>query len=99
MIFPLLFQLDERYPYAVIHAKVRAAAEEAGAVVVDLLPRLKGKRAERLWVHPTDQHPNEEVHRIAAEALAQEISARRLLLTSPASAPAASPGPAPPPSP
>jgi hypothetical protein len=35
---------------------------------------LKGKDARNLWVHPTDQHPNETVHRIAAEALVEQIT-------------------------
>ena len=44
-IFPLFGNpLDERYPFASIHAKVGEAAAAAGARVVDLLPAYRGLR-------------------------------------------------------
>jgi len=79
VIFPMLLQLDERYPFQGVHEKVSEAATSAGATVIDLLPLLKGMRAESLWVHPVDQHPNEIVHRIAAEALAKKIVEKKWL--------------------
>ena len=46
MIFPLFADpLDERYPFADIHAQVAQAAREAGAVVIDLLPAYRGLRS------------------------------------------------------
>ena len=78
VIFPMLLQLDDRYPFLAVHEKVNAVASAAGATVIDLFPLLKGRRAEDLWVHPVDQHPNEIVHRIAAEALAKKLEGQGL---------------------
>ena len=67
-IFPLFGNpLDERYPFAEIHAKVAQAAADAGAKVVDLLPAYRGLRWDVLVVDGVDdEHPNEIAHRIAA---------------------------------
>jgi hypothetical protein len=75
LIFPLFGNpLDEGYPFAEIHAQVARAAAEAGARVVDLLPRYRGLRWDILVVDGTnDEHPNEIAHRIAANALLKAI--------------------------
>ena len=67
-IFPLFGNpMDDRYPFAEIHAKVSEAATEAGAKVVDPLPAYRGLRWELLVVDGVDdEHPNEIAHRIAA---------------------------------
>jgi len=70
--FPILFRLKE-YPLLESHEKVASDIKRAGMNRVDLLPELQGMDASELWVHPADQHPNERVHRIAAEALAQML--------------------------
>jgi hypothetical protein len=75
LIFPLLFQLDD-YPFDAVHERVGAAASRAGAAVVDLLPQLRGRDAAALWVHPTDPHPNERVHALAAQVLADHLERR-----------------------
>ncbi len=74
-IFPLLGNpLDERYPFADLHAKVAAAASAAGARVVDLLPAYRGLRPELLVVNGAgDEHPNEIAHRIAARAIFRSV--------------------------
>ncbi len=70
-IFPLFGNpLDQRYPFIEIHAKVAAAAGDAGAKVIDLLPAYRGLKWEVLVVDGVDdEHPNEIAHRIAAQAL------------------------------
>jgi hypothetical protein len=75
VIFPLFGNpLDERYPFAEIHAKVARAAGEAGAKVVDLLPAYRGLRWELLVVDGVnDEHPNEIAHRIAANVLLRAL--------------------------
>lgn len=75
-IFPLLGNpLDERYPFAEIHAKIARAAGDAGAKVVDLLPAYRGLNPELLTVDgPRDEHPNEIAHRIAARVLLRASS-------------------------
>jgi hypothetical protein len=75
LLFPVLYELNDRYPCKAIHAKIRSEVEETGAGFIDLFPLLQGQRAEELWVHPADHHPNEKVHQIAAEALAEELLA------------------------
>jgi hypothetical protein len=74
-IFPLFGNpLDDRYPFADLHAKVAEAAGEAGAKVVDLLPVYRGLDWRLLVVNgPDDEHPNEIAHRIAAQAIARAV--------------------------
>lgn len=73
MVFPMLYSLNEDYPFRALHHLVAQRAEANGAHVLDLLPAFEGKRATDLWVYPTDQHPNEKAHRIAAEALVEKL--------------------------
>jgi hypothetical protein len=74
-VFPLFGNpLDDAYPFADVHAKVAQAAGEAGAKVVDLLPRYRGLDWRLLVVNGADdEHPNEIAHRIAAQAIARAI--------------------------
>jgi len=74
VIFPVLYQLNDRYPFADIHKVIEEEVVSGGGRCIDLYPLLKGRRSDRLWVHPTDPHPNEVVHMIAAEALADAIA-------------------------
>ena len=89
-IFPLFGnRLDDGYPFAEIHAKVGAAAGEAGARVVDLLPAYRGLDWRLLVVDGADdEHPNEIAHRIAARAIARAVDE-----VVPRASPAAATGP------
>ena len=69
MIFPVLWDLGEGYPFKAVHATVSAFARENSIPVLDLLPAFEGHRGPELWVHATNQHPNEVGHRIAGDAL------------------------------
>jgi lysophospholipase L1-like esterase len=87
-IFPLFGnRLDEGYPFTDVHAKVAAAAADAGARVVDLLPLYQGLDGKLLVVDGADdEHPNEIAHRIAARAIARavdEVVPRRSLVQAP----------------
>jgi hypothetical protein len=77
VIFPVLWGLDGVYPFGEEHALVRRACEQVGAECVDLFDSFRGRRSEDLWVHPTDQHPNEIAHKLAAEAVAARLSQRK----------------------
>jgi len=79
MIFPNLWKLDESYPFTPAHAKVAAAAERAGIPVLDLIDAFRGEDGVSLWVHPTNQHPNEVAHAIAGRALHEFLVAQGLL--------------------
>jgi lysophospholipase L1-like esterase len=73
--FPMLSGLSEReYPYARLLDLVSAFCEREGIEHVDLLPRFLGREDEELWVHPTDQHPNDRGHALIAEGLAEYLA-------------------------
>ncbi len=74
-VHPILFRLGESYPFADLHSKVLAAAREAGLPAHDLTDAFEGMDSGTLWVHPSDQHPNEIAHRLAAEYAAPQVAA------------------------
>jgi lysophospholipase L1-like esterase len=78
-IFPFLYDLDESYPFRSLHQMVSGFCERSGIAVLDLFDAFEGRSDKDLWVHPSDQHPNREGHRIAAEALAEFIVREDLL--------------------
>ena len=69
MIFPVLWNLSDSYPFSEIHESVSSFAKKHGIPVLDLLPEFDGFDGPELWVHPENQHPNEKAHAIAGEAL------------------------------
>ena len=73
-IFPIFSQLDGDYPFTDLHAKIAAACRAADLPCLDLLPTYRGRPAESLWAHPTDQHPNALAHDLAAKAIAKALS-------------------------
>ncbi|MFT5128425.1 MAG: hypothetical protein ACI8W8_002035 [Rhodothermales bacterium] len=73
LMFPILVDLSESHPFASIHEQVGRVVRDAGGIFVDLLPAVKGQDARDLRVHPTDQHPNERVHAIVGELLAETL--------------------------
>ncbi len=75
VIFPILWELDGAYPFEDIHERIRAACRAADCEWIDMLDTYRGRRAESLWIHPTDQHPNEIAHDLAAETIARYLSA------------------------
>lgn len=75
VIFPVLWELNERYPFRDLHGEVMEACRQAGCESIDLLDIYQGRRAEDLWVHPTDQHPNEIAHDLAARRIARVLAA------------------------
>jgi len=69
VIFPFFHELDGDYAFQPIHDIVRGHLESEEIPVVDLRDAYRGFSGPELWVHPTDQHPNEIGHRIAADAI------------------------------
>jgi hypothetical protein len=69
VIFPFFYELDGDDPFGPIHDVVRAHCESRGIDVLDLRSAYRGYSGPELWVHPTDQHPNEIAHEIAATAI------------------------------
>jgi len=75
VVFPVFdSQIDESYPYHVLHETVATAAEELGIRTLDLRETYRGVDAQRLAVTPfTDAHPNELGHRLAADAIVEYL--------------------------
>jgi len=78
-IFPFFVDLDGEYPFQSIHDTVQSYCQQAGIDVLDLRDAYREHPGPDLWVHPTDQHPNEEAHQIAATAIADHLQAGSLL--------------------
>ena len=57
------------------HNKIRKAVESEGIFFIDLLPHVKNRYFQKLYVHPTDGHPNEIMHALVAQLLADKIAA------------------------
>jgi hypothetical protein len=74
VVFPVLWGLESVYPFSDEHALVQRVCEQASCECLDLLDTFRPRRSEELWVHPTDQHPNEIAHGLAAEAIAARLS-------------------------
>ncbi len=72
-LYPVLFQLDHRYPFDEVHRTIAQYCQAADIPFVDLLDSLRGQRDLDLWVHRTDQHPNERAHALAAAGLADRV--------------------------
>ena len=73
MIFPVLHRLYYNHPYKDLYAMIASEVKDGGGRTLNLFPAFQGNAAEKLWVHPTDQHPNEVAHRIAAEQLTENL--------------------------
>jgi lysophospholipase L1-like esterase len=78
-IFPFMFELDDRYPFAPVHRHIADYCLTHGVDVLDLFPAFKGHSDQDLWVHPSDPHPNEKGHAIAAQAMGDYIRAHHLI--------------------
>ncbi|MGK0205811.1 MAG: hypothetical protein ACI9S9_004904, partial [Planctomycetota bacterium] len=57
-VFPMVTQLNERYPLDGVHEIVGEFLKTEQIESVDLLSNFLGREESQLWVHPTDQHPN-----------------------------------------
>lgn len=77
VIFPFFHELNGDYPFQPIHDRVNELCRENGVPVLDLRDSYREFSGPELWVHPTDQHPNEIAHKLAAEAMAEFIVEHR----------------------
>lgn len=48
--------------------------------MIDLLPVYSAYQDKDLWVNPTDQHPNEIAHKLAAESLSDFLADQKLVM-------------------
>jgi len=68
VVFPLLYDFD-RYFFKSIHEEIESFCVSRSILHLDLLPAFSLHEAEELWANPTDHHPNETAHQIAAEEI------------------------------
>ena len=69
VVFPLLYDFGE-YLFEPAHTKIGQFCDGHGIFFLDLFPEFSHHNAEDLWSNPTDHHPNEIAHAIAASAIA-----------------------------
>lgn len=69
VVFPFFHDLDGDYPFQPIHDAVTAHCRKRSIPLLDLRDAYRNFNGPELWVHPTDQHPNEKAHAIAAEEI------------------------------
>lgn len=72
-VYPVLFHVGDDYPFEGIHRKLGELCRSLGIPFIDLQPAFRGQLDQELWVHATDQHPNEVANRLAAARLADEL--------------------------
>ena len=74
IIFPLLWELDD-YPFVPIHQLLKDFCNQNQIKVLDLLPFFQKRKTQALWAAPSDHHPNEIAHKIAAQAILKYMGA------------------------
>ncbi len=72
VLFPLFVDLGN-YPFAKEHSTIVEGLRRRHIEVLDLLDTFRNQDEEALIVHPTDRHPNEVAHRMAAEAIRERL--------------------------
>ena len=73
VVFPMLYDLAA-HPFRPVHLEVANVCESVE--VIDLwepLAQRAGGDTRGLWVHPSDTHPNEIAHAVAARAIADRL--------------------------
>ena len=73
-VVPMVTQL-RHYPLEGLHRLITEHCDRHGIEWVDLLAKFAGQEASELWVHPTDQHPNDVGHRLIAEGIRDYLQA------------------------
>jgi lysophospholipase L1-like esterase len=69
IIFPLLYDLDSSYPFYKVEDEIVRFADSGDIPVFSLTKGFIGQADHTLWISPSDQHPNERGHQIAADTL------------------------------
>lgn len=73
-IFPLFYKTQNNYPFMSAHESLKNEFAKYNIKTIDLFDSYKGVKDSSLWVHPTDQHPNDYAHGIAAKKILEEIN-------------------------
>lgn len=67
------------YEFVPEHTQVRATADRAGFLVMDMAPEFGGTNARSFWSRLDDPHPNEAAHGIFAKGLQKFLESRKLV--------------------
>lgn len=73
VVLPMMSSLNDLYPYRGLHDMAAAFCADAQIPTLDLLPQFLGRPERELWVHPTDQHPNDVAHAMIATSIAKFV--------------------------
>lgn len=73
IIFPFVYFMGPNYPAVEIHNLMDNVFRENGVETIDLLDDLKDKNSKDLIAGTFDSHPNEMVHKLAAERLLEKL--------------------------
>jgi lysophospholipase L1-like esterase len=80
VLFPLLVDFEkETYLFEKEMKVIENFLEKNKFQYLNLLPAFKGIKSESLWCLPTDSHPNERGHQIAAETIYQYLVNHQML--------------------
>src|SRR5262249_33317998 len=66
---PMVSGLQGVYPYTGVLKLVSDFCTAEGIEHLDLTPRFLGQDEQQLWVHPTDQHPNDRGQKLIGEGV------------------------------
>ena len=69
MIMPIFFNTDGDYPFSEAHTQISSELETQNIEYIDLLDDFRVHKADAMWVHEIDQHPNELAHKIITDRL------------------------------
>ena len=69
VIFPMLFGLEGNYQFHDVEEEINRFARAHQMPLFSLTPGFIGLESKSLWVSPSDQHPNEKGHQVAADIL------------------------------
>jgi lysophospholipase L1-like esterase len=78
VVWPMLTNLDDGYPYKAQHALLTRACESYGIPVFDLFGTFKGQPAASLWAASDDHHPNSLAQEMATVAIFKALNALQL---------------------
>jgi len=73
VMLPFFYDLDGDYPFQPIHDRVAEYCRQQDLLFLDLREAYRDYHGPELWVHPTDQHPNEKANEIAARVMAEFV--------------------------
>jgi len=71
--FPTLLSLT-RYPVEDVHRRTAEIARQLGIHYLDLLDTFRGRDGAKLRIASGDDHPNAEAHKLAAQAIADDLT-------------------------